>query len=483
MDNNVTNLCPICWEEFENPKLLPCRHTFCAKCLKRFVASSDGKDKLTCPMCRAVWDLPQGGVGKFMGNYFVDNHNNKTLNGGKNRTCNFCKKRNESEVKTCFHCGQDMCLLCKLSHEKVLMFSGISVPNTESVYDLNSMEIEENEHQLKTRRRRNSTDVAVPFHLLLSLDPIKSNRVVSLESSFQIEITNQFQDRHFINCVCPVSINKCWVIPTAGPIISLYDITGKQEKEIMIFSEQVRDIAYRKSDNSLLIAFVHSNRILRYNNNNLTFLCSTGNTHPYGIDTFPDDRIAVVCASLFGNAVDDEYGELLIFSYDGAFLKSIGKIGDKNMLKRPFSVVVNRISSRIFVSDRGNNSVFVFSEEDNQLKHRYTGTRGDETRLVFKIEHHFRPISIAQDNDGNVLVIDAASATIHILNPEGIFLGLVLTTSDGNFGNPLSIGVDPEGKIWIGDNNDKCVRIFRCISYMNTLHTDATLEHLQSLNS
>lgn len=475
MDNNGKSLCPICWEELKNPKLLLCRHTFCVKCLQRFVASSNGKDKLTCPMCRAVWDIPEGGVGRFMSNHFVDTHNAGSSEGGKLKQCDVCKKEKESGVNACFHCGQDMCSLCKVSHEKVLMFSGISVPNSESVYDLTSLETE-------TRRRRDSTDVSVPFHLQLSLDPIKTNQVVSLVSSFQIDIMNVLLDRHFISCVCPVSDTKSWVIPTAGPVISLYDITGKVEKVIPIYGDKVRDIAYRVSDDSLLIAYLRTSRIFRYRNNNMTLIFSTGNKHPYGIDTFPDGRIAVVCTSENKDGEIDS-GELHIYSNDGVLLKQMGHNKGENVFKRPYSVVVNRSSSRIFISDRGHECVFVLSEEGDMFLHKYTGSRGCGTRLIFKIEHDFQPMNLAQDNDGNVLVVDAANAAIHLLNHEGIFLGLVLTSAQGNFGNVLSIGVDPEGKIWIGDNNDKTVRIFRCISYLNYLDTDAYLTHLQRLQS
>src|SRR6218665_1637864 len=43
--------CSICFGTFIDPRLLPCGHTFCLKCLKS-VFSSQSDDRLLCPLCR-----------------------------------------------------------------------------------------------------------------------------------------------------------------------------------------------------------------------------------------------------------------------------------------------------------------------------------------------------------------------------------------------------------------------------------------------
>ncbi|XP_071490009.1 uncharacterized protein [Diadema antillarum] len=67
MDNglNSTISCPVCFEDYDTPKALPCLHTFCLKCLQRW--SAEGS--ITCPFCNLVHDLPPDGVAGFPTNY------------------------------------------------------------------------------------------------------------------------------------------------------------------------------------------------------------------------------------------------------------------------------------------------------------------------------------------------------------------------------------------------------------------------------
>jgi hypothetical protein len=46
--------CPLCLEVFENPCKIPCRHSFCTKCLDQFMTR-----QLTCPVCRQAFDKQQ----------------------------------------------------------------------------------------------------------------------------------------------------------------------------------------------------------------------------------------------------------------------------------------------------------------------------------------------------------------------------------------------------------------------------------------
>ena len=42
--------CIVCFETFMNPKLLPCRHSFCEKCIKELTSGS----KVKCPVCKRI---------------------------------------------------------------------------------------------------------------------------------------------------------------------------------------------------------------------------------------------------------------------------------------------------------------------------------------------------------------------------------------------------------------------------------------------
>ncbi len=49
---DVTDLhCGVCTDVFEDPKLLPCSHTYCLKCLEKIVGQI-ASNHVKCPECR-----------------------------------------------------------------------------------------------------------------------------------------------------------------------------------------------------------------------------------------------------------------------------------------------------------------------------------------------------------------------------------------------------------------------------------------------
>ena len=64
--------CSICTEMFTNPKMLPCFHTFCLKCIEEFCEKKEEGDTLPCPVCRKEFVVPTGGLSKLSVNFFVE---------------------------------------------------------------------------------------------------------------------------------------------------------------------------------------------------------------------------------------------------------------------------------------------------------------------------------------------------------------------------------------------------------------------------
>ena len=44
--------CAVCLEQFKDPKVLPCLHSFCKICLEGLVDREGNAWKLNCPSCR-----------------------------------------------------------------------------------------------------------------------------------------------------------------------------------------------------------------------------------------------------------------------------------------------------------------------------------------------------------------------------------------------------------------------------------------------
>lgn len=90
--------CSICGDVYvdKDPRSLPCQHTFCFECLETFVQSSQN---LTCPECRAPFQVPQNDVIKL----------------AKNLTCKKIKGRLPTENVSCDKHKKEGSLFC-LSH-------------------------------------------------------------------------------------------------------------------------------------------------------------------------------------------------------------------------------------------------------------------------------------------------------------------------------------------------------------------------------
>lgn len=125
--SNVEDLtsCSICYEKFKSPRLLPCSHSFCHKCLcAHIVTSCEGKDVplgFPCPLCREF--IPSPGqldettqwVEKFPINDVLVQMMNETQDF---KICWACRRGNEEEESNefCLTCKEPLCKLCSKFH-------------------------------------------------------------------------------------------------------------------------------------------------------------------------------------------------------------------------------------------------------------------------------------------------------------------------------------------------------------------------------
>ena len=68
LGNSVDSKCPMCLDtNMDDPRLLPCLHTFCSKCIDQMAVTAGGGGEsldIRCPVCRAICTLPlEGAVG------------------------------------------------------------------------------------------------------------------------------------------------------------------------------------------------------------------------------------------------------------------------------------------------------------------------------------------------------------------------------------------------------------------------------------
>ena len=118
--------CSICTEMFSNPKMLPCFHTFCLKCIEQYCKGKKEGDTMPCPMCRKEFSVPIGGLSKLSVNFFVErliavqsaSRINKVVN------CDVCLAGKQCEVEAssfCVECEENMCDPCSTMHKSMKM--------------------------------------------------------------------------------------------------------------------------------------------------------------------------------------------------------------------------------------------------------------------------------------------------------------------------------------------------------------------------
>ncbi|XP_078575536.1 tripartite motif-containing protein 3-like [Branchiostoma floridae x Branchiostoma japonicum] len=139
--------CPICLSLYEDPKLLPCFHTFCRKCLEG-VANSSGGTRFKCPECRTDVVLPSpafsGGVNKLKSNFYI----NKLLDFRKLRQsetsrvqCQMCESHTQAAA-VCGDCIKMLCNNCvtahrntkELQHHSIITLYDLENPTARSRY-------------------------------------------------------------------------------------------------------------------------------------------------------------------------------------------------------------------------------------------------------------------------------------------------------------------------------------------------------------
>ncbi|XP_031557997.1 E3 ubiquitin-protein ligase TRIM71-like isoform X4 [Actinia tenebrosa] len=117
--SNVNLFCPLCHEMYANPRLLPCLHTFCKRCLDNMVPPRS--HSLTCPSCRTDIPLGERGTNGFPPNFVVTtmidvaalrNHDQKPI------LCSSCEDKLPAAAR-CIECMDFLCYDCRNAHMRL----------------------------------------------------------------------------------------------------------------------------------------------------------------------------------------------------------------------------------------------------------------------------------------------------------------------------------------------------------------------------
>ena len=115
--------CGLCSELYVDPRMLPCLHTFCSKCLKKAAEEQGSESSLKCPFCDKTTSLPDGGVTALpkdlRKNYEAEIAAYATkIQSEKKINCDQCVKvSNGPAVSFCVNCCEFLCNACSEYHQ------------------------------------------------------------------------------------------------------------------------------------------------------------------------------------------------------------------------------------------------------------------------------------------------------------------------------------------------------------------------------
>ena len=113
--------CHICLSEINNPKSLPCLHTFCRSCLAKW--AEEQSNSLRCPTCQQDYVLPAEGIEGLKGNFFVSKLKDRRalkrkLSSPEKIVCSACNSGGEATSR-CIDCNDFLCKRCTEMHATI----------------------------------------------------------------------------------------------------------------------------------------------------------------------------------------------------------------------------------------------------------------------------------------------------------------------------------------------------------------------------
>ena len=183
-DYNI--ICPICQDEFNDPVIIDCHHSFCRTCIATWIyrtrSLQHSKDGLgfNCPSCKSKNKIPFGGVAEFSKCFYIEQL--KDAKAKLQSSYPRCTKHTTEDLRFyCTECETTMCRDCKVvKHEG---------HTAECVYDV------ANDMRVKLRENINRTDADLE-KLCLSKDScnLDKENINRLKQSARNMVKNQVQE-------------------------------------------------------------------------------------------------------------------------------------------------------------------------------------------------------------------------------------------------------------------------------------------------
>ncbi|XP_060070796.1 uncharacterized protein LOC132550722 [Ylistrum balloti] len=441
-------VCGICMDTYKNPKILPCSHTMCQQCLERMLASGYRSDVLVCPICRQHHQVPEGGVEKFMPNYFVPASSMESV------TCNVCDAiLSDFQKKSgrCSYCDGQMCAHCYQKHS----------------HPENEIRGFQQEDEYSDGLDLDGSHRNTMRNLMMQLQGrTQSIQTGSMINTFLCE--QQLTPPVKITSIVVTNDNKMWVLVGNGPFIIKYDSKGIEHDRKFV-DGRLLDIALHKDGSLLMVLEGYHSVMLHTESEIQEYVNTTESLRPQCILVLPSGFLFVTAVNL--TSVQQEH-VILVYNCEGSIINTIQSYQGGVPYGRITSLACNVKHGHICITDDKRQCVLFLREGLSPLS--YTRSDGFPTRNRgggFSDPRYrgFKPKSSTCDSKGNVFVYDDASGLIHVLNSSAKLSGIVLTNDEELSGNPNCITIDNQDRLLVGDELSGKIRIYDIEANYNNL--------------
>ncbi|XP_052676638.1 tripartite motif-containing protein 2-like isoform X2 [Crassostrea angulata] len=251
-----------------------------------------------------------------------------------------------------------------------------------------------------------------------------------------------------VNEVYHISLGKSgrlWVSDWRGNLVQT-DLQGNQLQKIQTSGQdegfhtvtQDGGLIYTDRENKVV------NRITL--DNTITEFIKTGDWEPLSIHSSHNN------GDLLVEMQTDEEAKVTRYNKTGTEIQNIQRDNKGQTLYGTPHYITENINGDVCVSDYNKHAVVVV-DKSGQHRFSYTG----QGSVLY-------PYGICTDVLGHILVCDTAisifSNTVHLLDQDGQLLSLLLTDQQG-VECPISVCVDNENNLSVGQNNTNTVKVYK----------------------
>ena len=308
----------------------------------------------------------------------------------------------------------------KFSKDDISKLLGIViVPNTEpekrKIHPMDAVttHIKSTEKQLGQSKEK--SDMNQTLSLSSSVTKVREYNTPGVDSAFHVSVNKS---------------GRLWVSDSKGNLVQA-DLQGKQLQKIrtsggiqgyhtttqdedLIYTDRDKKVIYRITPDKIITEFI-----------------KTGDWTPIGVHS------SSINGDILVGMVKDGEAKVTRYSKAGKELQNIQRDNQRQGLYRCPHYITENINGDICTSD-SINPVVVVVNKSGQHRFSYTG-RGSV----------FSPWGVCTDVLGHILVCDCHSDTVHLLDQNGGFLSVILSSQQGIM-SPRGVCVDGGNNLYVG---------------------------------